>query len=44
MDYNLHRVHLRRGGSYIQSPEWLLHKEATTNPKIKMMMSAYGGQ
>ena len=44
MDYNLHRVHLRRGGSYIQSPEWLLHKEATINPKIKMMMSAYGGQ
>ena len=33
MDYNLHRVRLRRGGSYIKSPEWLLHKGATVNPK-----------
>ena len=35
MDYKLHRVRLRRGGSYIKSPEWLLHKEATINPKNK---------
>ena len=35
MDYKLHRVPLRRGGSYIKSPEWLLHKEATINPKNK---------
>ena len=33
MDCKLHRVRLRRGGSYIKSPEWLLHKGATTNPK-----------
>ena len=33
MDYKLHRVCLRRGGSYIKSPEWLLHKRATINPK-----------
>ena len=33
MDYKLHRVRLRRGGSYIKSPEWLLHKGATVNPK-----------
>ena len=33
MDYKLHRVRLRRGGSYIKSPKWLLHKEATINPK-----------
>ena len=33
MDYKLHRVRLRRGGSYIKSPEWLLHKRATINPK-----------
>ena len=26
---------LRRGGSYIKSPEWLLHKGATINPKNK---------
>ena len=35
MDYKLHRVRLRRGGSYIKSPEWLLHKGATINPKNK---------
>ena len=33
MDYKLHRVCLRRGRSYIKSPEWLLHKGATINPK-----------
>ena len=35
MDYKLHRVRLRRGGSYIKSPKWLLHKGATINPKNK---------
>ena len=35
MDYKLHRVRLRRGGSCIKSPEWLLHKGATINPKNK---------
>ena len=33
MDYKLHRVRLRRGGIYIKSPEWLLHKGGTINPK-----------
>ena len=28
MDCKLHRVRFRRGGSYIKSPEWLLHKGA----------------
>ena len=35
MDYKHRRVHLRRGRSYIKSPEWLLNKEATINPKNK---------
>ena len=35
MDYKLHRVRLRIGGSYIKFPEWLLHKGATINPKNK---------
>ena len=34
-DNKLHRVGLRRGRSYIKSPEWLLHKGATINPKNK---------
>ena len=33
LDCKLHRVRLSRSGSYIKSPEWLLHKGATTNPK-----------
>ena len=35
MDYKLHRVRLRRGRSYIKSPEWLANKKATINPKNK---------
>ena len=33
MDYKLHRVRLKRSGSYIKSPEWLANKKATINPK-----------
>ena len=33
MDYKLHKVSLKRGASYIESPVWLLYKGATTNPK-----------
>ena len=35
LDYKLHRVRLRRDGSNIKSPEWLLHKRATINKKNK---------
>ena len=35
MDYKPHRVSLRKDGSYIKSPKWLLHKGATINPKKK---------
>ena len=35
MGHKLHRVRLRRDGSYIRSPEWLLHKGATINPENK---------
>ena len=31
--YKLHKVSLNRGGSYIDSPEWLKNKKATINPK-----------
>ena len=33
MDYKLHRVHLKTGGSYIKSPNWLENKKAIINPK-----------
>ena len=32
--YNVHRISLNRGGSYIVSPNWLKNKKAATNPKI----------
>ena len=35
MDYKLHRIRLKRDGSYIKSAKWLLHKGATINPKNK---------
>ena len=30
--YNLNKISLNRGGSYIDSPEWLKNKKATLNP------------
>ena len=33
MDYKLHRVRLKRGGSCIKWPEWLENKRAIINPK-----------
>ena len=33
IDYKLHKVTLKRGGSYIKSSEWLINKRATINPK-----------
>ena len=31
--YKFHKISLNRGGSYIDSPEWLKNKKATINPK-----------
>ena len=33
MYYDLNKVSLSRGGSYIDSPEWLRNKKATINSK-----------
>ena len=30
---NMHKTNLKRGKSYIKSPEWILNKRATMNPK-----------
>ena len=35
MDYKLHRVGLKRDGSYIKSPKWLENKKAIINTKNK---------
>ena len=31
--YKLHKISFNRGGSYIDSPEWLKNKKVTINPK-----------
>ena len=33
MYYNCHIVNFKRGGSYIDPPNWLRNKTATINPK-----------
>ena len=33
--YSLHKISLNRGGSYIDSPDWLKNKKATINLKNK---------
>ena len=31
--YHFQRIDIRRGGSYIASPDWIASKKATINPK-----------
>ena len=33
LEYHLHKISLNRGSSYIQSPEWIINKRVTINPK-----------
>ena len=33
LSYHIHKISLRRGRSYVKSPEWVLNKRATVNPK-----------
>ena len=33
LEYKLHKIKLKRGGSHIDSPEWIRNKRATINPK-----------
>ena len=33
--YYFQKIDIRRGGSYIMSPDWIASKKATTNPKIE---------
>ena len=35
LSYHIHDTTLKRGKSYIKSPEWILNKRATINPKNK---------
>ena len=33
--YHVHKINLKRGKSYIKSPEWIFEKGASINPKNK---------
>ena len=33
LHYKCHKTNLKRGGSYIESPDWIKSKNATINPK-----------
>ena len=33
LKYKLHKISLRRGGSYIDSPKWIKNRKGTINPK-----------
>ena len=35
LSYRLDKISLNRGGSYIDSPDWIKNKKATINPKKK---------
>ena len=35
LSYSVHKISLKRGKSYIKSPEWVLNRRATINPKNK---------
>ena len=35
LSYSFHKISLKSGKSYIKSPEWVLNKRATINPKNK---------
>ena len=37
LHYILHKISLNRGGSCIDSPDWIKNKKATINLKIKIM-------
>ena len=35
LHYDLNKISLNRGGSYIKSPDWMENKKATINPQNK---------
>ena len=35
--YSLYKISLHRGEPYADSPDWIKHKKATINPKVKII-------
>ena len=38
--YECHKINVNRGGSYIDSPDWMKNKKATINPINKCLQYA----
>ena len=38
LHYRSHKINLKRGGSYIDSPDWIKNKKATINPIIDVLL------
>ena len=36
--YKYHKINIKQGGSYIDSPGWIKKKKTAINPKIKMII------
>ena len=39
--YKCHKINPNRGGSYIDSSDWIKNKKATINPLIKRITNAF---
>ena len=39
--YKCHKINPNRGGSYIDSPDWIKNKKATINPINKKIINAF---
>ena len=39
--YKCHKINLNRGGSYIDSPNWVRNKRATVNVTITKIRNAF---
>ena len=35
LSYSLHKISIKRGKSYVRSPEWVINNRATINPQNK---------
>ena len=39
--YGCHKMNPNRGGSYIDSPDWIKNKKATINPSIEKITNVF---
>ena len=44
LNIHFYKIDLKRGKSYIKSPEWIQNKKATINPKILKIINVFNTQ